>query len=184
MNIRRILQQSPITILVLVAALLVNPVLFATAGKADAYPVPDDTELVLSLPLSQYGLTYERYQQYFEGAKVFGGQLTLYRDDADAVTMAIGAHYANIMPANKVGLSQAAAKGIVDRDIGAAGERLVDLMINSTNGRYFYRVETRRADSRWIHWIDAGNGQVLNKYDALAYDCGTPPCGFGVSGTK
>jgi Zn-dependent metalloprotease len=95
--------------------------------------------------------------------------------------MVIGAHYADVTPTNQAGLSRAAAKGIVDRDIGAAGERLVDLMINPVSGRYFYRVETRRADSRWVHWIDAGNGQVLNKYDAIAYDCGTPPCGFGVA---
>jgi len=57
---------------------------------------------------------------------------------------------------------------------------MVDLM-NPANGRYFYHVETRHADSRWIHWIDAGSGQMLNKYDALAYNCGTPPCGFGVA---
>ncbi len=181
MSIRRILQRSPIIILILVTALLANPALFATASEVAAYPVPDDVELVFSLPLTGYGLTYERYQQYFEGAKVFGAQLTLYRDDAGAVALAIGTHYANVTPTNQVGLSRAAAKGLVDREIGAAGERLVDLMINPTSGRYFYRVETRRADSRWIHWIDAGNGRVLNKYDSFATDCGTPPCGFGVA---
>jgi Zn-dependent metalloprotease len=97
------------------------------------------------------------------------------------VSTIIGAHYPDIAPSNTVGLSMAAARGIVDRDIGAAGERLVDLMVNPTSGRYFYRVETRRSDSRWIHWIDAASGGILNKYDALTEGCGNPPCGFGVA---
>ena len=181
MSRKRISQQSLVVVLVLVTMVLAGPATLATADEPAAFAVPDDMELVSSLPLSRYGLTYERYQQYFGAAKVFGGQLSVYRGDSGAVDMVIGAYYANITPVNTAGLSQNTARGIVDRDIGAAGARFVDLMINPTSGRYFYRVETRRAASRWVHSIDAGNGRVLNKYDALTYDCGTPPCGFGVA---
>lgn len=156
----------------------------ALSGDAAAgFALPDDVQLITSFDLPASGLTYERYQQYFDAASVFGGQLTLYRNDAGTVTTVIGAHYPDIAPINAVGLSGADARGIVSRDIGAAGERLVDLRIHPDSGRHFYQVETRRADSRWIHWIDAGNGAVLNKYNALMHDCGslTGSCGFGVA---
>jgi Zn-dependent metalloprotease len=40
-------------------------------------------------------------------------------------------------------------------------------------GRYFYRVETRRFAERWIHWVDAADGKVLAKLDAIQDDHGT-----------
>ena len=73
-------------------------------------------------------------------------------------------------------------------DIGPEGKVKIDLMINPVSGRYYHRIETQRFDSRWFHWIDAGNGKVLNKYNGLATGCGTAPdptkpapCGFGVA---
>ena len=140
--------------------------------QAAAFTMPGDMELVKTLDLPAYGLTYERYQQVFgdQGAQVSGGQITLYRDSAGTVTTVIGAHYDNIAPSNAVGLSTAGVRGIVDRDVGRDGERNVDLMIDPDDGRYFYRVETRRMDSRWFHWIDAANGQVLNRYDGIMTD--------------
>ena len=64
-----------------------------SGAEADFFVLPDDVDLVSSLRLGRYGLTYERYQQVFGGAKVLGGQLTLYKDDSGAVTTVIGAHY-------------------------------------------------------------------------------------------
>ncbi len=181
MSRKRISLQSLVLVLVVVTLVLASPVTLATADETAAFAVPDDMELIFSLPLSGYGLTYERYQQYFGAAKVLGGQLSVYRNSSDAVALVLGAYYANIILVNTVGLSQATARGIVDRDISAGGARSANLTIDPASGRYFYRVETRRADSRWVHWIDAGDGQMLNKHDALTYDCGTPPCGFGVA---
>ena len=139
-------------------------------------------DLVNSMRLGPYGLTYERYQQVFGGAKVLGGQLTLYRDDSGAVTTVIGAQYSGVVPTNAARLTAAEARGIVDRDIGPGGERITDLMIDPRSGRYFFRVETRRPDSRWVLWVGAQGGQVLNKFDALAHTCNgaPPPCGYGV----
>ena len=144
-------------------------------GAAADFALPGDVELVKSFDLSAYGLTYERYQQYFGDARaeVSGGQVTVYRDSSGAIALVIGAHYPNTTPSNSIGKSKAAVRGIVDRDIGAAGERTVDLMIDPGTGRYFYRVETRRMDSRWFHWVGAGNGQIMKKYDGIASNDGT-----------
>lgn len=156
----------------------------ALSGSAAAnFTLPGDLQLVRRFALPAYGLTYERYQQFVGSAEVFGAQITLYRGGSGTVTTVIGSHYPNIVPTNAVGLARANAEAIAARDIGAAGTRLVSLMIDPASGRYFYRVETHRPDSRWIHWIDAGSGTVLKKYNALAYDCGArpQPCGFGVA---
>lgn len=152
---------------------------FAAAANA----IPADMQLVNEFYLESYDLTYQRYQQYYRQAKVLGGQLTQYLDQSGSQVALIGAHYPDISPSNAIGLSKAAANGIVTREIGAAGSRQVDLMINPASGRYFYWVETLRADSRWVFWIDSANGGVVNKYNALAHSCdGVPaPCGFGVA---
>lgn len=151
---------------------------------AAGFVLPEDVELVRSFRLEAYGLAYERYQQTFGNARVLGGQLTLYRDDAGDVTMVIGAHYPDIVPSNAVRLFEDDVLGIVERDIGRGGERTVELMIDPQTGQYFYWVETRRIASRWVHWIGAETGRVINKFDALAHlvDCtaAVAPCGFGV----
>jgi len=156
-----------------------------SGAEAAFFVLPDDVDLVSSRRLERYGLTFERYQQVFGNAKVLGGQLTLHRNDAGDITTVIGAHYPGIVAKNAVGLARAEAHGIVDRDIGPTGQRFTDLMIDPRSGRYFFRVETRRADSRWILWIGAQNGRVFNKYNALAHLATCPsvpeaPCGLGI----
>ncbi|NIS35992.1 MAG: hypothetical protein GWO04_41345, partial [Actinobacteria bacterium] len=155
-------------------------------AAAEAFVLPADVELVTSTRLARYGLSYERYQQVFGEARVLGGQITLYRDDDGVITSVIGAHYPDITPSNTVRLGAAEARGIAERDIGPEGERITELMIDPASGRYFFRVETRRPDSRWILWIGAETGRILNRYDALAHQgatCGSladTPCGYGV----
>ena len=159
-----------------------------SGGGAAKFALPPDVKLIQSFPLPAYGLTYERYQQSFGAAQVFGGQLTLYKDGTGATTIVIGNHYPDIVPTNKVERSNNDARKDVARDIGPEGKVKIDLMINPVSGRYYHRIETQRFDSRWFHWIDAGNGKVLNKYNGLATGCGTAPdptkpapCGFGVA---
>ena len=49
----------------------------ATSGIAAAVnSIPTDMQLVNEFYLARYDLTYQRYQQYYEQAKVLGGQLT------------------------------------------------------------------------------------------------------------
>ncbi|MDF1499636.1 MAG: M4 family metallopeptidase [Anaerolineales bacterium] len=155
--------------------------------EAASFQVPGDVRLVTSFELASYGLTYERYQQVFSGAEaeVLGGQLTLLKDGS-AIKYVIGAHYPGITPTNDVNIAAAQARQRAANDVGAAGERITTLMINPDSGRYFFQVETRRAEARWFHWIDAGDGALLNKFNAIMHDCNgaAAPCGFGVQYTE
>ena len=139
--------------------------------EAASFVLPSDMLLVRELALGN-GIRYERYQQYFGDAAVLGGQVTLYRDGSGAISTVIGAHYTNIVPTNTIRRSNADAAATAERDVGAGESRTVELLIDPATGLYFHRVETRGLDIRWIHWVDAGNGRVLKKYDAIESDHG------------
>jgi Zn-dependent metalloprotease len=153
-----------------------DPAFRALIG-ADAarFSLPPDMRVVKRISLPALGGTYERYQQVFGGpeADVLGGQIVVYRDRSGTASSVTGAHYAEIEASNRVALSAAAARNVAERDVGLARRRITTLMIDPQNGRYFYRVDTRRLASRWMHWIDAGNGRVIKRYDAIADDHGT-----------
>lgn len=144
---------------------------------AAAFVVPSDAVLINQFDLPAYGLVYERYQQFFGSANaaVLGGQITVLKNAQGVAQYVVGAVYQGITAANRVNLAAAQARQRSAQDIGPAGVRLVSLRINPDSGRYFYEVDTQRGDSRWIHWIDAGNGAIVKKYDAL-----TNGDGFGV----
>jgi Zn-dependent metalloprotease len=152
-----------------------------TGDEAAGYAAPSDTTLIRSMRMERFGLTYERYQQTHEGAKVLGGQVTIHRDDDGNIVRVIGAHYPDIVATNTVRITAAGARGLVDRDIGPDGERGVSLMIDPESGRFFWRVETRRAASRWVHWIGAESGATLNKFDALANQACVIGEGYGMA---
>ncbi len=195
--------RKTVSFLLTAAVLMATLALGATAGVAQEEPLsgfralrgeaaadfdlPGDVELVTRFELSAYGLTYERYQQIFGEAEadVLGGQLTLLLR-AGVAQNAIGAHYPAIDPTNSVNLTAADARQKAAGDVGRGGERIVTLMIQPEAGRYFYRVETRRADERWIHWIDAGDGAIFNRFNAIMHSCdgAAAPCGFGVQYTE
>lgn len=118
-------------------------------------------------------LSSRRYQQIVNNAEVLGGQLTIYKDSQGQINSVIGAHYRNLLTTNDVKLTAAKAQSIVVGKIGGKGNWYSQLMINPKTGRYFYRVENRRADSRWFYWIDAEDGNVLNAYDGLAHSSGS-----------
>jgi bacillolysin len=141
--------------------------------EARAFVVPSDMQLENSEALDQHGLLRERYQQHLGDAKVLGGQLTLYRDASGAVTLVIGAYYPTLRPSNSRTLAPADVRKTVESKIGPEGRWNVDLLIDPKTGRYFYRVENRRFDSRKFYWIDAENGQVLKEYDGLTTGQGT-----------
>jgi bacillolysin len=156
------------------AAAPANTAFKALSGSAASnYKAPADMKLVRKLELG--GGKYERYQQVYGagGAFVLGGQISIYRNASGAIRTVIGSRYSAITPRNSVKLSKAAAFKRAVRDVGASGTRTGRVMIDPQSGRYFYRVETRRFAKRWIHWIDAGNGKVLAKINAIQDDHGT-----------
>src|SRR5688572_2808117 len=143
-----------------------------TGAQASGFGVPGDVQVVWEHRNAALGLTQTRYQQFVGAAKVFGGQITVLRRDGQQVAV-IGSHFPGLVASGTVRLTPANARAVVERELGPDGQWVVELMINPANGRYFYRVENRRFDSRWFYWIDADDGRKLKKYDGIHSGSGT-----------
>ncbi|HAS6347265.1 TPA: peptidase M4 [Vibrio vulnificus] len=143
-------------------------------GKAAAhFRLPDHATLIKNYPLNADGMQANRYQQRFENATVFGGEISVIVNARGETAAVIGRPYENLLSSNEVQLKAEAAKGIVMMKIGGHGKWHVELYIDPNNGRFFYIVENQRVDSRWHYWIDAETGEVLNAYDGLTTGSGT-----------
>lgn len=140
--------------------------------EAATVVLPPDLAATDVQQLDAYGVTAERYKQKFGDALVLGGQVTVYRGASGQPDAVIGAYYPDIVAANQVLFNAEAAKAAVAAQIGGEGLWKVDLMIDPSTSRYFYRVEARKGDSRWFYWLDAETGAVINAYDGLAYGSG------------
>ena len=140
-----------------------------TGRDAAAYRVPNDVVKLWSARLPG-GLTQLRFQQVVGGAQVLGGQLTFLRDANGVNKAVIGAHYPGLAATNAKNITAKRAQGIASARIGNAGRWVTTLMISPANGRLFFKVENFRFDERWIHWVDAGNGAVVNSFNAIAHD--------------
>jgi Zn-dependent metalloprotease len=145
---------------------------------ARAFRVPADVRVVdqrsyEGTALASGALHVNRYQQYLGEAQVFGGQLTTL-NNADGETLAVvGGHFDNLAPQNHVAISANDARLVASEQIARGGRWITTLMINPDNGRYFYNVENMRFDSRWIHWVDAETGEIINSLNALTHGEGT-----------
>ncbi len=136
-------------------------------ASAAAFSVPDDTTQVWRATYPD-GTVQTRYQQRFQGAEVLGGQLTVLEDASGQTVAVIGAHFASLRPTNSVKLTPTDSLGVAAVLVGVAGKRSTDLHFDPRTGRFFYLVETRRVAQRPFLWIDAANGDVLNRYDGIA----------------
>jgi bacillolysin len=145
--------------------------------EAAGFQVPANARLVGTTNIKARGLVSKRYQQMVGDAEVLGGQLTVLSDASGKAVAVIGAHYPGLMSTNVIKLKGKAARNVADSNIGEAGKWETRLMINPSDGRYFYIVENKRPHSRWFYWIDAEDGSVMNKYNGL-----TTGSGIGVQG--
>jgi bacillolysin len=185
------IQRRLLTIVALLLVLLTASVAAAAPASAPSgltgaaqsgFQVPADATVVWTAQLPG-GLTQTRYQQFFQGARVLGGQFTVLQDKGGTQLAVVGAHFPAIAPTNNVRLTPAQARANAARDVGNDGKWSTELRINPATGRYFYAVETKRFDSRWVHWIDASNGGTLKKINALQHDGETESDpGIGVKG--
>jgi bacillolysin len=146
-------------------------------AAAASFQVPSNARLVRTENLKASGMLSKRYQQMLGDAEVLGAQLTVWSNASGNTVAVIGAYYPGLMSTNVIKLKGNAAQGVAASNIGQAGRWETRLMINPSNGRYFYSVENKRSDSRWFYWIDAEDGSVVNKYDGL-----TTGSGLGVQG--
>ena len=143
-----------------------------TGAQASGFSVPGDLQVVWEDNNAVLGLTQTRYQQFVGGARVLGGQITVLRRDGQQVAV-IGSHFPGLVASGTVRLTPANARAVVERELGREGQWVIELMIDPANGRYFYKVENRRFDSRWFYWIDAADGRKLKKYDGIHSGSGT-----------
>lgn len=148
-----------------------------TGAEAASFVVPRDVVELWRVQLPD-GRTQVRYQQVVGEAAVLGGQLTVISAADGTISAVIGAYYPGLTPKNNRSLNASQAQGIAVGRVGQAGQWDVSLLIDPSDAHLFYRVESLRADHRWIHWIDAGNGAVRNAYDGIAHD----GPGIGVKG--
>ena len=137
-----------------------------TGAQASSFSVPGDVQVVWEDNNAALGLTQIRYQQFLGSARVLGGQLTVLSRDGQQVAV-IGSHFPGLVAASTVQLTPANARARVERELGPEGQWIVELMIDPANGRYFYKVENRRFDSRWFYWIDAADGRKLKTIDGI-----------------
>ena len=146
-----------------------------SGADAAAFHVPSDMLLIRQDAIS--GVQAERYQQVYNGAEVFGGQLSVYKDSSGSTFAAVGGYYPNLVAANKVNLNEGQAIAAIAKRAEATGQLLAKLMFNPSSSRYFYVVESRAFDSRWFFWVDAETGELFNSFNGL-----TDGTGIGVLG--
>lgn len=146
-------------------------------AEATSFKLPTNVHLIGTTKLKTPGIESKRYQQLIGTAEVLGGQLTVLNNTKGETIAVIGENFPNLMSTNDISINDKAAQVIAAKKIGNAGKWSTKLMINPSDGRYFYSVENQRPDSRWFHWIDASNGSVINAYDGL-----TTGDGIGVDG--
>ena len=143
-----------------------------TGNEARNFQLTFDLRPVKTMELDNDG-SYARYQQFFGDAQVYGAQVTILKDSNGVIQQVIGNYYDSIKPTNFRNLSAHDAESIVSAQIGSGGQGKIDAMIDPKTGKYFFRKETRRADSRWFYLINAEDGQIINKYDGLMNGSGT-----------
>lgn len=127
---------------------------------------------------------YERYQQMFGAARVAGGQLSLERGRGGESEVVLGSHDDAIVPSNAVVLSEADAIAIAQAALPEATSRTAVLVIEPSDGRYYYAVDSRGDALRHAHWIDAQTGAVFNHFDSLTGGCTSSPGGVGFLGEQ
>ncbi|MGQ0792704.1 MAG: M4 family metallopeptidase [Deltaproteobacteria bacterium] len=140
---------------------------------AKRFDIPSDVKIAQSFYLDKYGITYERYGQYFGAAEVLGGDITVIRDGNGSVASVFGSHFRNLVPRSKSRIAEAIARRFAEQDAPDAQSRFVDLLIDPKSGRFLFRVESRGFATRWFHLVDAENGRLVNRWDALQTAQGT-----------
>ncbi|HSH04351.1 MAG TPA: M4 family metallopeptidase [Anaerolineae bacterium] len=144
--------------------------------EARNFQMPRDMRSVSSQNLAKYGVSVERFHQFHGNAHVFGAQMSVLTN-LDGEQIVVGAHFDSIKPANEVKLHAFQARNVAASKTGNNGEFFTELAISPADGRYFYIVDNQQIDARWINWVDAQTGEIINSYNAL-----TTGSGVGVLG--
>jgi len=127
------------------------------------------------------GRSTERFDQYYQGVRVFGGELVREADHGQTLSV-FGSVYAGIGIDVDPTLSPDDAADIVAEMAGAAigpgrAPELVVLPKDEGGFALAYRARVLTADDLTVYFLDAGTGEVVLKYSDLQTAVGT---GHGV----
>ncbi len=146
---------------------------FAISGtSARAYVVPGDVHEVWTSTRPD-GTTQTRYQQTVGSAAVFGGQVTVMKNAAGTTTSVVGAYFPDLRPTNAVKVNKGRARSVVESKVGTRGTFRNELMVDPRTGKYFYEVQSLRADQRPVRWVDASTGAIVKAFSGLTEGSGT-----------
>jgi bacillolysin len=127
------------------------------------------------------GRTHERLDQYYQGVRVFGGEIARQSERGQTVSV-FGTLYAGIDFEVAPTLSPADAADIVEEMTGVRPGRTAELVVLPRDeGGYVlaYRTRVLTPADVTVYFIDAGTGEVALKYSDLQTAIGT---GTGVQG--
>jgi len=129
------------------------------------------------------GRVHQRFDQYYGGVRVFGGEMVRQLDGTETVSV-YGTVYDTINLDTTPAIAAQDAAAAAARMAGAAGSptRTPDLLIvpREAGGLTLaYRVRLATADDITVYFIDARNGSLVSSYSDLQTDVGT---GTGVLG--
>jgi thermolysin len=131
------------------------------------------------------GRRHQRFDQYHQGVRVFGGEIVRQLDGAETVS-AFGTVYASIDVETTPTISGKDASAAAARlaGIGREPTRPPDLMVVPRDAGGFalaYRVRLATEDDLIVYFIDAGTGGLVSSYSDLQTEVGT---GTGVLGDQ
>lgn len=140
-------------------------------------------------PLS--GMEHHRYQQYFSGLEVFGGEIVQHFKNNNLQDLD-GEYYLITVMELKPGLAPEQAADLFRRHLNdlelkerVDGPRLLIFPIADGEYRLAYRVVLERgADFSMTGFIDARSGEILSQYSNIKTDMLTIGTGVGVHGEK
>ena len=123
------------------------------------------------------GRTHERLDQYYQGVRVFGGELVRQADEGQTVSV-FGALYTGVGLDVDPTLSPADVADIIEEMTGVAlgAERAPELVVLPRDeGGYVlaYRARVMASTDLTVYFIDAGDGDVVMKYSDLQTTIGT-----------
>ncbi|MFO7694742.1 MAG: M4 family metallopeptidase [Vicinamibacterales bacterium] len=123
------------------------------------------------------GRSHERLDQYYEGVRVFGGELVRQAVGGQTVSV-LGALYTGIRIDAGPALSPEAAAAIVEDMTGVAvgpdrGPELVVLPTDDGGYALTYRLRVLTADDLTVFFVDAGTGELVLRYSDLQTTVGT-----------
>ncbi|MCL5960380.1 MAG: PepSY domain-containing protein, partial [Chloroflexi bacterium] len=133
----------------------------------------NEFSLVSNAP-DELGMIHLKFQQYYQGVKVYGSQLAVHLKN-HTVTAVNGRYTPDISLSVTPEVSsqeaeQAAVKDLAARNASVVPGKTELVVYNAVDGPHLAwttRLASDNPPGRWVYFVDAHNGSVINKYDTI-----------------